>query len=37
MWFIHMGRSAYRVWWGKLKKGDRLEDLDVDGKILKWA
>ena len=24
-------------WWGKLKKRDRLEDLNVDGKILKWV
>jgi hypothetical protein len=24
-------------WWGGVRKGDRLEDLDVDGKIaLKW-
>jgi hypothetical protein len=29
--------GGYRVWWGGLKKGDHLEDLDVDGRvILKW-
>ena len=25
------------IWWGKLRVGDQLEGLDVDGKIiLKW-
>ena len=28
---VHIG-----FWWGNLKKGDRLEDPNVDGRILKW-
>jgi hypothetical protein len=29
-------RGAYRVWWGKLRERDDLEDLGEDGIILKW-
>jgi len=35
----HMGesRGVYRVWWGNLREGDRLEDPVVDGRIiLRW-
>ena len=28
------GISAYRVWWGKLKKGEHLEGLVLGGKII---
>ena len=24
-------------WWGNLRKGDLLEDPDVDGRIAKWV
>jgi hypothetical protein len=28
---VHTG-----FWWGDLREGDHLEDLDVDGRIIKW-
>jgi len=27
-------RGAYRVWWGNLRKGDYLGDIDVDVRIM---
>jgi hypothetical protein len=27
-------KGAYRVWWGDLREGDHLKDLDVDGRII---
>jgi hypothetical protein len=27
-------RGAYRVWWGNLRTGDHLGDVDVDGRIM---
>ena len=27
-------KGEYRVWWGNLRKGDNLEDKDVDGRIM---
>jgi hypothetical protein len=29
-------RGVYRVWWGDVMERDQLEDLSVDGRILKW-
>jgi hypothetical protein len=26
-------KNAYRVWWGRLKEREHLEDLGVDGKM----
>ena len=28
-------RNGYMVWWGNLKERDHLEDLGLDGRILK--
>jgi len=41
-WMGHVARmgesrGVYRVWWGNLSEGDRLEDPVVDGRIiLRW-
>jgi len=29
-------RVIYRVWWGNLRERDHLEDLSVDGRILRY-
>ena len=36
MYVVRMGDSkgAYRVWWGDLREGLHLEDLDVEGRII---
>jgi hypothetical protein len=30
-------RVNIKVWWGKCEKRDNLEDLGLDGRILKWV
>ena len=34
MYVVRMGdrKGAYRVWWGDLREGDHLKDLDVHGR-----
>ena len=29
-------RGVYRVWWGDVMERDHLEELGIDGRILKW-
>jgi hypothetical protein len=29
---VHTG-----FWWGRLREGDHLEDLGIDGRIFKWV
>jgi hypothetical protein len=35
MWHVRENkRNTYRFWWGILKEGGNLEDLDIDGSII---
>jgi len=36
MWYVGRDTTgAYRVWWVVMKRTDHLEELDLDGRILK--